>query len=142
MFSITVDASRFVPPQYSVSSHITMPNIPIVPNISLRSSAFMPIPNIQFNNLTRSMNALRAIPDIPPNINNFGKSIESAQQLHSITRAECIRNVKRMKKKGKSLFLWKYVSSEQIYSWQCRTYDFYKRGNMVIENFKECFPLK
>ena len=30
---------------------------------------------------------------IPPNINNFGKSIADAQQLHSITRAECIRNV-------------------------------------------------
>ena len=108
MFSINVDASRFTPPQYSISSHITThiaPNVPIVPiipimpiihNISFHNSAFMPLPTIpsnQFHNMNLSINALRVAPDIPPNINNFGKSIADAQQLHSITRAECIRNV-------------------------------------------------
>ena len=99
MFS--TDASQFIPPQYSVSSNITIPNVPIIPKLNIpiipfRHSAFTPVPNIpshQFNSLSSSISALRMAPDIPPNINNFGKSIASAQQLHSITRAECIKNV-------------------------------------------------
>ena len=39
-----------------------------------------------------SVNTLREPQNIPQNINNFGTSIHNAQ-LHSITRAECIRNV-------------------------------------------------